>query len=199
MSKYIDVKEVAKLIRKCLKESFGGTKFSVRIDRFSGGSSIDINWTDGPNDAQVSDLVSVFKGSYFDGMIDYKGMRYGSLDGEEVHFGSDYVHTNREYSDKLIEKAMGIVKRKFSIEKELTVEEFRKGAYYNEYPDGWVDVYNSLQSHIHKVAAKITNVAIVEAGETRKRVGFVGDDGYGMGTVGRDGSGENTGLGYPSL
>lgn len=39
----LDVKDIAKLIRKDLKKAFGkGNKFSVRISRFSGGQSIDI-------------------------------------------------------------------------------------------------------------------------------------------------------------
>ena len=39
----LDVKDIAKLIRKDLKKEFGkGNKFSVRISRFSGGQSIDI-------------------------------------------------------------------------------------------------------------------------------------------------------------
>ena len=39
----LDVKDIAKLIRKDLKKAFGkGNKFSVRISRFSGGQSIDV-------------------------------------------------------------------------------------------------------------------------------------------------------------
>ena len=39
----LDIKDIAKLIRKDLKKAFGkGNKFSVRISRFSGGQSIDI-------------------------------------------------------------------------------------------------------------------------------------------------------------
>jgi hypothetical protein len=45
----LDITEIAKLIRKDLKdEIFAGLKFSVRIDRFSMGQSIDCTITDAP-------------------------------------------------------------------------------------------------------------------------------------------------------
>ena len=69
MTDYISQVETNKLIRKVLRESFPGVKFSVRTR----GGSANINWTNGPNTNQVERLVSAFEGSYFDGMIDYKG------------------------------------------------------------------------------------------------------------------------------
>jgi hypothetical protein len=48
-SQYLSCAETAKLVRKVLKTAFQGVKFSVRSDTYSGGASIDIRWTDGPN------------------------------------------------------------------------------------------------------------------------------------------------------
>lgn len=66
----IDTVEQAKLIREALKRNFPGSKFSVRIDRYSGGSSVDIRWTDGPTESMVEDITNPYRGGGFDGMID---------------------------------------------------------------------------------------------------------------------------------
>ena len=70
MTEYLTCAETAKLIRKQLKQHFPGVKFSVRSATYSGGASIDIYWTDGPTEAQVSPITSPFAGGRFDGMID---------------------------------------------------------------------------------------------------------------------------------
>lgn len=108
MTDYISQTETNKLIRKVLKESFPGVKFSVRGKSYAGGGSTNIGWTDGPNAKQVESLISVFEGSYFDGMIDYKGSRYGTLDGQDVHFMADFIFCNR---DESIELELRIISR----------------------------------------------------------------------------------------
>ena len=65
MTDYISQVETNKLIRKVLRESFPGVKFSVRGKSYAGGGSTNINWTNGPNEKQVERLVSAFEGSYF--------------------------------------------------------------------------------------------------------------------------------------
>ena len=111
--KYISVVDTAKIIRRCLKEAFPGIKFSVRSSSYSMGASIDVKWTDGPAEVQVEAVVGRFKGSYFDGMIDYKGSVYAEYDGEPVHFMSDYIHCHREYSDEAVERAIDTVSAQF--------------------------------------------------------------------------------------
>ena len=56
----VDIKDIAKEIRVILANSFHKTKFSVKISRFSQGSSVDITWTDGPTESQVNELVGHF-------------------------------------------------------------------------------------------------------------------------------------------
>jgi len=70
MSKYLSCAETAKLIRKALKKSFPGVKFSVRSSVYAGGASIDVGWTDGPSSKAVESVAGAYAGGGFDGMID---------------------------------------------------------------------------------------------------------------------------------
>lgn len=102
----IDTADVAKLIRRDLKAVFGKTvKFSVRSSRYSGGSSIDVSWTDGPTQKMVERIVKGYAGGGFDGMTDYKYHFDGFLDGERVRFGVDFVFVNRRHSDEILLRA----------------------------------------------------------------------------------------------
>lgn len=67
---YIGAADTAKLIRSALKIAFPGVKFSVKSDSYSGGSSIDVAWTDGPAKAKVDTALGGFVGRGFDGSID---------------------------------------------------------------------------------------------------------------------------------
>jgi hypothetical protein len=69
-ARYIDTAETAKMIRAALKRAFPGVKFGVRSHRYAGGSSINIDWLDGPTQAMVAALVGQYQGKGFDGMID---------------------------------------------------------------------------------------------------------------------------------
>lgn len=70
MTTYYSVTETAKFIRKALKLAWPGTKFSVRSDKYSGGASIRIAWTDGPKSSDVEHYIAGYEGRGFDGMID---------------------------------------------------------------------------------------------------------------------------------
>lgn len=122
----VDVTDVAKMIRPLLRKAFPGVKFSVRSDRYAGGASVDISWTDGPTSNSVDRLIKGFAGARFDGMDDLKyhadswhcakhaartAATWGAGDhrdapvfsrccasAELVHFGSDYVQTHRTLS-----------------------------------------------------------------------------------------------------
>lgn len=69
-ARYIDTAEVAKWLRPFLKREFPGVKFSVRIERYAGGSSIDVFWTDGPTVDRVEKVTGGFRGGRFEGMTD---------------------------------------------------------------------------------------------------------------------------------
>jgi hypothetical protein len=89
--------DTAKLIRQALKEKFAGVKFSVRSDVYSMGASIRIKYDD-ENVAQrdVEAVAGFFNGASFDGMIDLKSYHNREFNGEEVHFGADYVFVDNE-------------------------------------------------------------------------------------------------------
>lgn len=100
MTVYIPAKDVAKLVRAELKETFPDTRFSVRTDH---GTTLNIEWTDGPATKTVDDLTDKYAGQGFDGMTD---MRYSrdnagtTPDGEQIRYCTDFVFTRRNVSDE---------------------------------------------------------------------------------------------------
>lgn len=68
--RYVDTVEAAKIIRATLAREFPKVRFSVLSDRYAGGSSINVYWTDGPTQSQVERFTDAFAGKGFDGMID---------------------------------------------------------------------------------------------------------------------------------
>ena len=208
MTDYISITETNKLIRKVLKESFPGVKFSVRGRSYSMGGSTDIYWTDGPNAKQVEGLISVFEGSYFDGMIDYKGSRYGTLDGQEVSFGPDFIFCTRTDSDDFELRIVKRVSAKYANQCDYLrdtlfseiIADYHAGKLWNISPYADADLTGgspwTVQALIRKALTKHTFIPFAQLSPTLARVTFKGDDGYGAGCVGRDGKGEGYG-GYP--
>lgn len=123
---YLSCAETARLIRKALADSFPGIAFSVRSKVYSGGASVTVRWTDGPNTAQVDAIAGQFSGATFDGMIDLKSYHASELNGRRVHFGADFVFTNREHSDAALARALSRVARHWGTP-ELPVADYRSG------------------------------------------------------------------------
>ena len=104
--KYYSTVETAKEIRKTLKTAFPkslypGLKFSVRSRKYSGGSSIDISWVDGPKTKDVDAVVDMFQGADFDGMQDMKIYRDNILyNGSAASFGVDFIFCSRSASEE---------------------------------------------------------------------------------------------------
>jgi len=125
---YLTVTETAKLVRRALAKHFPNIKFSVRSKSYSGGASIDVDWTDGVRAKEVDAIIKGFEGRSFDGMNDlasnqdswllpdgtadlaYRPDSYGgSIPGfvsdaphpnaKMVHFGANYVFSNRHISN----------------------------------------------------------------------------------------------------
>lgn len=106
----IPTTEIAKLIRLALKETFPGTKFSVKSKKYSGGSSINIRWEDGPREIEVKPIKDFFAGATFDGMTDMtsshpSGLVLDSPSETSIWFGVDFVFTHRTYSGEAAFKA----------------------------------------------------------------------------------------------
>ena len=185
MSNYLSVAETAKLIRASLRESFPGVKFSVRSSSYAGGASIRVGWVDGPTTAAVEAVAHPWQGSYFDGMQDYKGSRYHTLDGEPVRFGADFVFCEREETHAVLARAARLVAKKYmgldlSDDAALQLSHlFREGELWEVMPnvDAWSDHWN-LQSLIRRMAAKITDTPFPQPSKTLQRLTQCGDDGY---------------------
>lgn len=64
---YLDVADLAALVRSALKREFPAVKFSVRSSR---GSSVNVSWVDGPIPRDVDHIAHQFETKGFDGMID---------------------------------------------------------------------------------------------------------------------------------
>ncbi len=207
-TKFLSCADTAKLIRLALRESFPGVKFSVRSDSYSGGASIDVKWTDGPTAKQVEAVADSFEGSYFDGMIDYKGSRYHYLDDERVHFGASFIHCNRHDSDAQVQAAINALAIKYAADfthhniPVPSVEDYNQGRLFNVHlfgGSGNCDRGDTLSCLIRQDLSKRTRIANAMPSATLARVKFAGDDGYGAGTVGPNGDGQDTGRGYPNL
>lgn len=187
MSKqYFSCAETAKLIRQALKEAFPGVKFSIRSSVYSGGASIRINYVDGPTSDQVKAIAGKFEGSYFCGMTDYKGLNYGSFDGQEVRFGADFVFVNRSLSLALLEGVALKVAKDYGVTQPIEIA-------FSEFSGAYIKTQNFAVERaagqpfdrlVYETVSKIS-LADTKPSPTADRVGFLGDDGYGYGCVGR--------------
>lgn len=186
---YLSCAETAKLVRQSLKETFPNQKFYVRSQTYSGGASIRTRWTDGPTTKQVEAIIKRFAGSYFDGMSDYKGSIYHSIDGKEVSMGADYIFADRDYSDELVQLGIDWVfeelRGNFSRDDipKPTVLDYRNGKLWNVQLSG-LHIYGD-QSVMHEINRWISAYSTVFAMEspTANSVRITGDDGYGQSGV----------------
>lgn len=148
-TQYLSCADTAKLVRKALKSSFPGVKFSVRSDTYAGGASIHVAWVDGPTTADVKTVTNRFQGADFDGMQDLKTYREATLLGDEngnlraVRFGANFIFGERSYSPEVYRTAAETVAQRFGAdfdEADVSVREsFRfKG----------VEVASGLRRHI---------------------------------------------------
>jgi len=96
--------DVSKLVRGILKKNFPGTKFSVRTKTYTGGSSIDVSWTNGVSKDKVEKLVGGFHGAEFDGMQDLKLYN-------DKPYSNDFIFCERTITDDvLLKEAQEIAK-----------------------------------------------------------------------------------------
>lgn len=191
MAKYLTCAETAKLVRAALKEAFPGVKFSVRSSVYAGGASINIAYTDGPSASQVEGIAKAFQGAYFDGMTDYKGSNYNTLDGQEVRFGADFIFVNRKFTAPTLVGVVSEVINKYGFDNEILID--GGGQYYGAYikavgpnADSLARGFDTMDIDriIREAASKYSADDAAES-PTLARVAFLGDDGYGYGTVGR--------------
>jgi len=140
---YLSVAETAKLVRAALKTAFPGVKFSVRSHGYAGGASIDVRWTDGPHEADVSAVVKAYEGASFDPMIDLKSYhdamiwRDGAAMPEVVSFGADYVFTHRDLSPEYAAALEALAAKVIDRSADHYRQGFGMSTFYHGVPTRW--------------------------------------------------------------
>lgn len=86
----------AKNLRTQLKKAFPGVKFSVTTDRFAGGDSMRVSWTDGPAVDRVMQIASQYKAGSFNGYDDI--YEYSRSAWTEAFGNAKYVSHSRDFS-----------------------------------------------------------------------------------------------------
>ena len=83
--RFVDVTEVATLVRRSLKKHFPDVRFSVRSNRYSGGASVVVRWKAGPQESEVMAKVNQYAGSRLDGDYSPRSVyHYLRPDGEAM-------------------------------------------------------------------------------------------------------------------
>lgn len=157
---WIDTVDTAKLVRAMLKKTWPDTKFSVRSSQYSGGSSIDVRWMDGPQVRHVRAVVGVFAGKSFDGMIDLE-YSFGAWlhpdgsasprnsegtittpgydeptddpDALPVRFGADYVQCHRSLSPERLADVLDAYTAQYADEVSAAIRDGRAKVATSDY------------------------------------------------------------------
>lgn len=82
-----------KNIRKELDKHFPGLMFSIKSESYSGGDSINVNWTDGATRDEVEKIAKKYQEGHFDGMNDI--YEYGDRAFNDLFGGVKYLFCNR--------------------------------------------------------------------------------------------------------
>lgn len=151
-------------IRIELKRAFPGVKFSARM---SGGSAIDVHWTDGPTKSQVEAITGKYQYGNFNGMEDIYEHNADNV-WPDVFGGNNYVFENRDYSDRLVQIAIDKEYEQHKANYETagiekpTVEAFRKGRLYTVHDPKRHFNGNSVQSDIHSILSEYADIEVIE-------------------------------------
>lgn len=87
----------AAAIKAELTSLYPHIKFSVKSDSFSMGDSVHVNWTDGPTDSEVNDVIKKYQYGHFNGMEDI----YENANSRDDIPQSKYVSGSRTQSEDL--------------------------------------------------------------------------------------------------
>lgn len=92
--------ETAKAIKAELKKAFPQIKFAVKSSIYSGGTSVDVDYTDGVAIDKVRDITEKYQYGHFDGMNDIYENSNRRNDIPQVKF----VIVQRTKSDEVVQK-----------------------------------------------------------------------------------------------
>lgn len=139
----------AKNIRIELKRAFPGVKFSVKTERFSMGDAARVSWEDGPNSAQVEEIISKYEAGSFDGSTDC--YNYDRSVFKEIFGDAKYVSASRKYSDSLVASAIEATMKRYGGDP-ITVEDYNMGRAWRWMNSGGVDLGRELSVYLQKVS-----------------------------------------------
>lgn len=179
---YLSAVETAKLLRAALKDAFPGIKFSVKSR-----GALDVSYVDGPPIAAVERVAKRYAGAYFDGMSDYQGSNFHTLDGKRIGLLSTFVFVKRELSEQAARTGIQAARDAgaWNADKlELMPRRFGGGFYIDAgdvsqvgAPDrGWKHAEAAVADWFDagRPADQLEAVSMKEA----DRVKLIGDDGY---------------------
>lgn len=101
-------------------------KFSVKKLSFD---CVNISWTDGPTKNEVEAISDKYENGHFNGMEDIYD--YNTSPFNVVYGGVKYVNTCRDYSNKLVEKAIIQARKQFGsdlVPENCNADMYRSGA-----------------------------------------------------------------------
>lgn len=123
--RYAKPSSVAKNVRKDLKHHFKSCKFSVRTSN----GSLYIEWTDGPTQKAVDELLKKYKTARFDSYTDYHFTESSAFN--DVFGGVDYVFSTRKNSDMAIQKGIDFVLNQYDCTGiDVTLSAYHNGDLY---------------------------------------------------------------------
>jgi hypothetical protein len=144
-----------KNIRIELKRAFPEVKFSITSSTFSMGDAIDVSWTDGPTVSQVDQIIGKYKAGSFDSMNDI--YEYSNNAWTNAFGDAKYVHSRREYSDKMLTSVIGRVCRRYGgLDAIPTAEDYRKGRLWNLHNSDGTDIHEAIGRALQKHTYSIT-------------------------------------------
>lgn len=108
--------EAAKMMKRELNKKFSCTKFKVKSDSFSGGTSIHVEWDNGPTNEKVEEIVSKYQYGHFDGMTDCYEYSNKNSHLPQVK----YVQTRRNYTNEIVLSEFEFLKKNFTEIENLT-------------------------------------------------------------------------------
>lgn len=112
--------QVAQLIRKELKKLYPAIKFMVRSKSYSGGSSVNVDWENGPCQDIIQEIVNKYEYGSFDSMDDSYSYKKGFSGA-----GVQYCFANRSFSEEIKESKKQEILKSYNIkESELTWDGF---------------------------------------------------------------------------
>lgn len=174
---YFSCAEVAKLVRAALKESFPGTKFSVKSHTYSMGATVSVCWMDGPNEAQVESITNLFYGLQSEGVDSTTTRVKYVVDGVPVKFLADQVLVQRVFSEAFIQEAIdnlySSLKDSFDLHRieKPTIEAFNLGELWTQrlvWPEGGNET--NVQELLRGAMHTLSKVAEVKPSATLARI-----------------------------